>query len=446
MKRLLSAAAAVGLLFPGAVANPHEFDPTLQTPRSTHHEGYHDKPIPLEEMEGDLREFSVVYTDRATNHMSRKFQEVMKDLNRLLKEAYHAHLAVLIPGSGTFAMEAVARQLIPSLGGKEGDKPKILVVRNGFFSYRWTDILTQTGLAAEHVVIKARPVVGQEESETPAFAPPPVEEVVARIKSEMPSVVFAPHVETSTGILLPDDYIKEISKAVQEVGGYFVLDGIAAGFKWANMKDLGCDFYLSAPQKAWTAPAGAGVVMMSKRGYDRVSETTSDSMAMNLRKWRDVMESYLAPKGPGFSYYTTMPTDVLTLFRNAAHETKQKLGWASAEEQFQEQGTAVYELLEEKYKMKIVAAKGYRAPGVVVAYSPKSKNMPAEFKERQLQIAAGVPFQLGEKGVLGTFRLGLFGLDKLYSHHETLGHLDSALWNIIGDAKEEESMSIQTEL
>lgn len=398
---------------------------------------YHQKPNAVTRPD-ELREFSVVYTDRALNHMSATFQGIMKELNEVLCDAYSAKCAVLIPGSGTFAMEAVARQLIPALKGGED---KVLVLRNGYFSYRWTDILTQTGLAAEHVVIKAIAVDPTQNS--PAFHPLPIEDVVAQIKEHKPKVVFAPHVETSTGILLPDSYIKQVSMAVHANGGYFVLDGIAAGFKWARMDDLGCDFYISAPQKAWSAPAGVGVVMVSERGYKRIQETSSDSMAINLKKWLGVMESYLKSpgteheNGPGHSYHTTMPTDVIHLFKNAAVETRDAYSgrWDEAEAAFSEQGRKVYELLEEKFGLKIVAADGYRAPGVVVAYAPAATdlNMVVAFKKLGMQVAAGVPFKLDEDPtkVGTTFRLGLFGLDKIYEGQATIDRLGKALSEIL---------------
>ena len=94
-----------------------------------------------------LLEYSVVYTDRALNHMSQSFQGVMNDISSMLKEAYNAEAAVVVPGSGTFGMEAVARQFAT---GK-----KCLVVRNGWFSFRWTQIFDMGNIPTSHSVYKA---------------------------------------------------------------------------------------------------------------------------------------------------------------------------------------------------------------------------------------------------------------------------------------------------
>ena len=152
-----------------------------------------------------LLEFSVVYTDRALNHMSKKFQGVMKDIAAMLKEVYHADAAVLVPGSGTFGMESVARQFA-------GDQ-RVVIIRNGFFSFRWSQIL-ETGriTAPENIaVLKARRTGGDAQS---PWAPAPIDEVVSTIASVKPAVVFAPHVETASGMMLPDDYMKKIADAV----------------------------------------------------------------------------------------------------------------------------------------------------------------------------------------------------------------------------------------
>src|SRR5690606_14821752 len=139
-----------------------------------------------------LLEYSVVYTDRAINHMSQRFQGVMRDISRTLKQVYNAHSAIVMPGSGTFGMEAVARQVAT-------DKP-CLVLRNGWFSFRWTQILETGNIPSDTTVLKARAV---ETGIQAAFAPAPIEEVVAVIREKKPAVVFAPHVETASGIMLP---------------------------------------------------------------------------------------------------------------------------------------------------------------------------------------------------------------------------------------------------
>jgi len=199
-----------------------------------------------------LLEYSVVYTDRAINHMSQAYQEVMRDISKILKQVYNAQSAIVVPGSGTFAMEAVARQF--------ATKKRCLVIRNGWFSYRWTQIFDMGDIPSSSVVLKARPVNANRQA---AFAPPPIEEVVAAIKENKPDVVFAPHVETSSGIMLPDDYIRKVADATHAVGGLFVLDCIASGTIWVDMQATGVDVVISAPQKGWSASPCCGLVMLS---------------------------------------------------------------------------------------------------------------------------------------------------------------------------------------
>ncbi|KAK3244202.1 hypothetical protein CYMTET_46181 [Cymbomonas tetramitiformis] len=266
---------------------------------------FHKGPLPSE-YSGGLKEFSVVYTDRALNHMSAPFQKIMIDLHDILTEAYQAHKAVIIPGSGTYAMEAIARQL---------DTGNSLVIRNGYFSYRWSDIFEQSEMTPP-VVEKASPVSADDQ---PHFAPPAIEVVLAKIEELKPTVVFAPHVETSTGIILPDEYIEAVAAAVHRVGGLFVLDCVASGTVWVDMRSSGVDVIVSAPQKGWSGPACAGLLMLSERATEAVLSTTSSSMALNVQKWYNVMKSYL---DGGFMYYTTMPTDGLALFRDVAQQTK----------------------------------------------------------------------------------------------------------------------------
>jgi len=384
---------------------------------------YHSKPIPTEDR-GGLLEYSVIYTDRATNSMSSTFQTVMKELHATLTAAYNAEHAVILPGSGSFAMESVARQLC---SGK-----KALVLRLGYFSYRWSDIFEQGDFVADSVVLKARPAKGEESNPTPEYIPPPVAEVVAAISKEKPAVVFAPHVETSTGILLPDDYIKHVADAAHKAGALFVLDGVASGMLWVDMEALGLDVYITAPQKGWTSPACAGVVILSPAGNKAVSETTSTSMTLNLKKWRDVMDSYLAG---GFAYHTTMPTDCLALFRDAAKET-QEYGFDKAKEGFIHLGHNVRAMLS-KLGFKSLAAPGFEAPGVVVVYT-EDPAMIKKLMEKGLQLAAGVPLMLDEAAAPTTrFRVGLFGIDKVYNLDRTVSILEDAVTAILKESRDE---------
>ncbi|MEM6303166.1 MAG: aminotransferase class V-fold PLP-dependent enzyme [Pseudomonadota bacterium] len=355
-----------------------------------------------------LEEFSVVFTDRSLNHMSASFQQVMRDISELLKEVYNADAVALVPGGGTFAMEAVARQFAR---GEE-----VLVVRNGWFSYRWSQIIETGGLTAKATVMKAR----MQGNEAPApFAPAPIEDVVATIREEKPTVVFAPHVETSAGLILPDEYIFAMAEAAREVGALMVLDCIASGCAWVDMKALGLDVVISAPQKGWSASPSAGLVMMSERAETRLGETQSDSFAVDLGKWRAIMKAY---EDGGHAYHATMPTDALRGFRDTMLETKE-FGFDRVKEAQWRLGDAVRGMLAEKGAVS-VAAQGYGAPGVVVSYTgdPEIQNG-KKFAARGMQIAAGVPLQVGEPEGFSTFRLGLFGLDKLFDTDATLARL-----------------------
>jgi alanine-glyoxylate transaminase/serine-glyoxylate transaminase/serine-pyruvate transaminase len=383
---------------------------------------FHASPLPIDAA-GGLLEYSVVYTDRALNHMSRPFQEIMKNLNQTLKEAYNATSVVIMPGSGTYGMEAVARQWCT---GK-----KALVLRNGYFSYRWTDIFEQTGIPSETIVMRGVPV--DAENKQPYFQPPPIEEVVKTIMTEKPAVVFAPHVETSTGIILPDDYIKKVATAVHAHGGLFVLDCIASGHIWVDMKETGVDAILSAPQKGWTGPACSSVIMLGERGTHATRNTTSTSMVINMRKWLEVMDSYV---NGGFAYYTTMPTDALSLFNAAAKET-QKIGFAEVKKMAWTLGMETRKMMESK-GLKSVAAPGFQAPGVVVSYTPEP-NMFNIFKGKGMQIAAGVPFMINEPAGNFTFRIGLFGLDKVVNKQRTIDILEDKLDEILPEIEKEQA-------
>lgn len=358
-----------------------------------------------------LQEFSVVFTDRSLNHMSARFQGVMREISGLLKEVYGGTSVALVPGGGTYAMEAVARQF------GQGDA---LIVRNGWFSYRWTQIFDAGGFAKTATVVMARASGNGAQA---AFAPPPIEDVVAKILEARPQAVFAPHVETSSGIILPDDYIAAMASAAHEVGALMVLDCIASGCIWVDMGALGVDVLISAPQKGWSASPAVGVVVMGPRAEARLAETASNSFALDLKKWRAIMEAY--EKG-GHAYHATMPTDAIVGFRDAMVETR-AMGFAEAKAAQWALGRAVRALLEGRGVMS-VAATGFQAPGVVVSFTadPEVQNG-AKFKALGYQIAAGVPLQVGEGAEFRTFRLGLFGLDKLRDVPATVARLARAV-------------------
>ena len=365
-----------------------------------------------------LDEFSVVFTDRSLNSMSAGFQQVMRDLHAGLTEVYNADHLAIIPGGGTFGMEAVARQF--------GQGAKALIVRNGWFSYRWSQII-ETGAFSEGTeVLKARQ--SGNDSRSP-FAPAPIEEVTARIRETRPDIVFAPHVETSAGVILPDDYIKALSDAAHEVGALMVLDCIASGCIWVDMAETGVDVLLSAPQKGWSASPCAGLVLMSDAAYARVMATTSDSFAIDLKKWTQIMEAYLAG---GHAYHATMPTDALRVFRDTLFETR-AYGFARLKSAQWELGTKVREMLAAK-GVPSVAAEGFGAPGVVVSYAPSEEIRTGKaFAAHGMQIAAGVPLQCDEPADFSTFRIGLFGLDKLMDVDATVGRLKRVVDQVFPD-------------
>lgn len=362
-----------------------------------------------------LLEFSVVYTDRSLNHMSEEFKKVIVDISSVLKDAYNASSAVIVPGSGTFGMEAVARQF--------ANNEKCLVIRNGWFSYRWTQIFDLANITKDITVIKGRQL---EDATQGVFAPAPLEEVVAFIKKEKPAVVFAPHVETSAGIILPDDYLKAVGEAVRSVNGLFVLDCIASGATWVDMKACNVDVLITAPQKGWSSSPCCAMVAMSDRARVRIESTQSSSFSMDLKKWLQIMEAY--EKG-GHVYHTTMPTDALKILRNVMKET-QSLGFAALKAKQQELGDKVRALLVSN-GYHSVAAKGFQSPGVVVSYT-KDPDIQSgkKFIALGMQTAAGVPLQCDERPDFRTFRLGLFGLEKLAHVDRTVDHLAAALEKI----------------
>ena len=359
-----------------------------------------------------LLEYSVVFTDRSLNHMSQKFQKVMNDISETLKQVYSASSVTVVPGGGTYAMEAVARQFATD--------QKCLIIRNGWFSFRWTQILDAGAIASETVVMKAS---RQSDDVQSPFAPAAIEDVVATIKAEKPAMVFAPHVETASGMMLPNDYIKTVADAVHSVGGLFVLDCIASGTIWVDMKALGVDVLISAPQKGWSASPCSGLVMMNDAAEARMAETTSSSFACDLKKWRQIMEAY---ENGGHAYHATMPTDALTQFRDTMLETRD-YGFDKVKAEQQELGDRVRALLKAR-GIQSVAAEGFEAPGVVVSYTRDAEVQTGKkFLALGLQIAAGVPLQCDEPEGFQTFRLGLFGLDKLHNIDRTVANLESAL-------------------
>lgn len=365
-----------------------------------------------------LLEYSVVYTDRSLNHMSKSFQGVMRDISSTLKDVYNAHAVAIVPGSGTYGMEAVARQLATG--------QKALVIRNGWFSYRWTQIFEMGQIPSEALVLKARPV--STEPQAP-FSPPALTDVLETIAAEKPQVVFAPHVETSSGMVLPDGYLRAVADAVHAVGGLFVLDCIASGTLWVDMQACGIDVLISAPQKGWSASPCCALVMLSEAGKARVEATQSTSFACDLKKWLQIMQAY---EQGGHAYHATMPSDALARFRDAMFEAKAK-GFSTVRNQQVELGSRVRAMLAQK-GFKSVAAQGFEAPGVVVCYTTDegiktgSKLIPLG-----LQIAAGVPLQCDEPADFQTFRLGLFGLDKLGNIDRTVATLEQALDKVLAE-------------
>ena len=359
-----------------------------------------------------MLEFSVVFTDRSLNHMSAAFQGVMRDISTTLQDVYSADHVVVVPGGGTYAMEAVARQFAT---GKN-----VMVIRNGFFSFRWSQIFEMGGIVASETVMMARRAGNAPDA---SFAPVPIDEVVAKIAEEKPDLVFAPHVETASGIILPDDYLQAISEAVHAYGGMFVLDCIASGCVWVDMQKTGVDVLISAPQKGWSAQPSAGLVMLNDAAHGRLKETRSTSFAVDLGKWMSIMEAYT---NGGHAYHATMPTDALKIFRDTMLETRD-YGFDKLRDAQWEQGNRVRKLLADR-GIKSVAADGFAAPGVVVSYTTDAEVQTGKkFAALGMQIAGGVPLMCDEGPDYKSFRLGLFGLDKLYDVDASVARLTAAL-------------------
>lgn len=363
-----------------------------------------------------LLEYSVVFTDRSLNHMSQLYQGVMRDISTMLKKVYNAKSVIVIPGGGTYAMESVARQFAT-------DK-KCLVIRNGWFSYRWTQIFDFGDIPSGATVLNARRV---DDSKHAAFTPAPIEEVTAAIATEKPDMVFAPHVETSSGIILPDDYIRAVSDAVHEVGGMFVLDCVASGTIWVDIEASGVDILITAPQKGWSSSPCSGLVMLNSQAREKIEATVSTSFACDLLKWLQIMETY---ENGGHAYHATMPTDSLKLFNSSMKETE-AFGLDKAKTAQQELGSRVRALLVSK-GFASVAAEGFQAPGVIVSYTDDVDIQNGKkFLSVGLQTAAGVPLKCDEPDDFQTFRLGLFGLDKLNDIDRAVSRLEEALNQIL---------------
>jgi len=366
---------------------------------------------------GGLDEFSVVFTDRSLNHMSARFQQVMRDISAGMKEVYNGTAVALVPGGGTYAMESVARQF---------GRGKVLVVRNGLFSFRWSAIFGTGHLTQDETVLKARP---SGNGAVDPFAPAPIEEVIAKIREEQPQAVFAPHVETSAGMILPDDYIAQMADAAHEVGALMVLDCIASGCAWVDMGALGVDVLISAPQKGWSASPSAGIVVLGPRAEGRLADSESDSFALDLKKWRAIMKAY---EDGGHAYHATLPTDALVGFREALKETRD-MGFAAARAAQFELGDKARALLAQ-HGHKPIAADGFGAPGVVVCYTDRADlQNGSAFAKAGYQIAAGVPLMVEEGPAFRTFRIGLFGLDKLKDVDVTIARLNAALEAVAAD-------------
>ncbi|WP_417547949.1 aminotransferase class V-fold PLP-dependent enzyme [Marinobacter segnicrescens] len=376
------------------------------------------RQVPQVDPEG-LLEYSVVFNDRSLNHMSAVFQQVMRDISGTLKRAYNAEGAVVVPGGGSFGMEAVARQF--------AHDRRCLVIRNGWFSYRWSQIFEMGRIPSSASVLKASPVTPGHQ---PAWAPAPVDEVVRQIQQEKPEVVFAPHVETASGMVLPDDYLKAVGKAVSSVGGLFVLDCVASGALWVDMKACGVDVLITAPQKGWSASPCAALIALSGRALEKLEATTSSSFAADLKKWRTIMQAY---EDGGHAYHATMPTDTLAILRDAMAETE-NTGFDVLKDRQWQLGQQVRAVFADA-GFRSVAAEGFEAPGVVVLHTENTDiHNTRLFREQGLQTAAGVPLMCDEPENFLSFRVGLFGLEKLNNIDRTVDNLRQALAAIGKDA------------
>ncbi|MDK8625617.1 aminotransferase class V-fold PLP-dependent enzyme [Corynebacterium appendicis] len=375
-----------------------------------------DNTLPRPDIDPDgLLEYSAVFSDRSLNHMSAKFIGVMQELQAILRETYHASSVAVVPGGGTFAMEAVARQFAR---GKEA-----LVIRTGNFSYRWTQIFDASGVTEKVTVLNAEPTSDDERA---SYAPPAIDNAVERIRTERPNLVFAAHVETAAGLELPVDYISKLADAAHEAGGLMVLDCVAAGTKWINMEATGVDILITAPQKGWSGSPATGYVMFSEDGRAQLDNTTSDSFAMDLAKWTAISEGYVDGTA---AYHATLPTDTIAHNLELMKEAKE-IGLDELTKRQVELGTKVRELLAEKGYVS-VAAPGFEATSIVVMHATAPEQATgAAFKQAGIQIAGGVPLQIGEPESFSTFRIGLFGLDKWADVDGTVARFAEALGRV----------------
>lgn len=359
-----------------------------------------------------LLEYSVVFTDRAVNHMSQLFQNAMREISATLKQVYGGSAVAIVPGGGSFGMEAIARQFVSG-------KPA-LVLRNGWFSYRWTQIFEMGGIPSSCRELKAAPL---SDAAPAPWAPAAIEAVEAAIAQERPAVVFAPHVETASGMILPDDYLKRVAAAVHAVGGLFVLDCVASGAVWVNMAEVGVDVLLSAPQKGWSSTPCAALIVLSPRAEAALEATTSSSFAADLKKWRQIMKAY---EDGGHAYHATMPTDGLLKLRDAMRQTL-AAGLENLRAAQWQLGRQVRALLQQQ-GYPSVAAEGFQAPGVVVSYTDDAELASSKkLVALGLQSAAGVPLMCDEPAGFRSFRVGLFGLDKLADPSAATERLAAAL-------------------
>ncbi|WP_432481032.1 aminotransferase class V-fold PLP-dependent enzyme [Moraxella sp. ZY200743] len=357
-----------------------------------------------------LLEYSVVYTDRALNHMSKEFQGVMRDLSAELKSLYQADAVAIVPGSGTSGMEAVVRAFAK-------DK-EVMIIRNGWFSYRWTQILEATDVARSSKVFCAN----HAEATQAVFFPANIDEVTAFVRENRPQVVFAPHVETASGMMLTDAYIKALGEAVHEVGGILVIDCIASGCIWLDMKALGIDVLISAPQKGLSSTPCAGLVMMNKQAKEMALNSTPSSFSLDLKAWINIITAY---ENGGHAYHATMPTDGLKQLREALFEAK-AVGYDVLKSAQVKLGKDILKVLNDK-GICSVAHPEYQARGVVVCHAPsEAVHKGVAFAEQGLQIAAGTPLQVGEPEGYQSFRIGLFGLDKLTDIEGTVARFKAA--------------------
>ena len=206
----------------------------------------------------------------------------------------------------------------------------------------------------------------------------------------------------------------------------------SSGAIWVDMADLGVDVLVSAPQKGWSGPPCAALVMLGDEARRRIDGTTSSSFACDLKKWLQIMEAY---ESGGHAYHATLPTDALTQVRDVMLETRDR-GFGLVRTQQWALGEAVRAALERR-GFKSVAAPGFKAPGVVVSYTDDAGiHSSKAFAALGLQTAAGVPLQCDEPADFKTFRIGLFGLDKLGDVHGAVARLEAALDALAPAAKQ----------